>query len=70
MFNQNASAKLLQQLCELKLEERRVSSDIRHLVVNNRTIDFFKAKQLSNPRTGVKSKIKSVESKITPNIIA
>ncbi len=70
MFNQNASAKLLQQLCELKLEERRVSSDIRHLVTNNRTIDFFKAKQLSNLRTGVKSKIKSVESKINPNIIA
>lgn len=70
MFNQNASAKLLQQLCELKLEERRVSSDIRHLVRNNRTIDFFQAKQLSNLRSGVKTKIKSVESKITPNIIA
>ncbi len=70
MFNQNASAKLLQQLCELKLEERRVSSDIRHLVTNSRTIDFYKAKQLNNLRSGVKSKIKSVESKITPNIIA
>jgi len=70
MLNQNASAKLLQQLCELKLEERRVSSDIRHLVKNNRTIDFFAAKQLSNLRTGVKSKIKNVEAKISPNIIA
>lgn len=70
MFNQNASAKLIQQLCELKLEERRVASDIRHLVRNNQTIDFFKAKQLSNLRSGVKSKISNVEAKINPNIIA
>ncbi len=70
MLNQNVSAKLLQQLCELKLEERRVASDIRHLVKNNRTIDFFQAKQLSNLRSGVKNKISNVEAKINPNIIA
>ncbi len=70
MINHNNTAKLIQKLCELKLEERRVSSDIRHLVKNNRTIDFYAAKQLSALRSGVKDKIKSVESKITPNIIA
>ena len=70
MLNQNPNTRLLQQLCELKLEERRVRSDIRHLVKNNRTIDFFKAKQLSSLKLGVKQKIKAVEARITPNIIA
>ncbi len=62
--------KLQHQLCELKLEERRVSSDIRHLVAKNSTIDFYQAKQLNSLRTGLKSKIKNVEAKIMPNIIA
>ncbi len=70
MLNQNQKARLLQQLCELKLEERRVSSDIHHLVKDNRTIDFFKAKQLNSLKTGVKQKIKTVEARIMPNIIA
>lgn len=70
MFNQNQTNRLQLQLCELKLEERRVCSDIRHLVTNNQTIDFFKAKQLNSLRNGLKTKIKSVEAKIMPNIIA
>ncbi len=70
MFNQNQTSKLQLQLCELKLEERRVCSDMRHLVNNNRTIDFFKAKQLNTQRNGLKTKIKSVEARIMPNIIA
>lgn len=70
MFNQNNLGKLQHQLCELRLEERRVCSDIRQLVARNQTIDFFKAKQLNTLRSGLKSKIKTVESKITPNIIA
>ena len=70
MFNQNNLGKLQHQLCELRLEERRVCSDIRQLVAKYQTIDFFKAKQLNTLRSGLKSKIKTVESKITPNIIA
>ncbi len=70
MYNQDAMKKLQYKLCELKLEERRVSSDIRNLVSKNQTIDFFQAKQLNTLRENVKSKIKTVESKITPNIIA
>ena len=70
MFNQNQTSKLQLQLCELKLEERRICSDMRHLVNNNRTIDFFKAKQLNTQRNGLKTKIKSVEARIMPNIIA
>jgi hypothetical protein len=70
MFKDDNTSKLYQQLCELKLEERRVSADIKQLVRKSNTIDFFQAKQLNNMRTGVQTKIKSVESKITPNIIA
>ncbi|MBQ8661757.1 MAG: hypothetical protein IJ482_05485 [Alphaproteobacteria bacterium] len=70
MFNRNPTAKLQHQLCELRLEERRVCSDIKHLVSNNKTIDFFQAKQLNTLRTGVQKKIKSVEARIMPNIIA
>ncbi len=70
MFNQNNMSRLQQQLCELKLEERRVCSDIKHLVSKNQTIDFFQAKQLNTLRTGLKTKIKKVEAKIMPNIIA
>lgn len=67
--NDNLS-KLTHQLCELRLEERRVCSDIRHLVARNATIDFAKAKQLNIMRSGVKKKIESIEAKIMPNIIA
>ncbi len=70
MFNRNPTARLQHQLCELRLEERRVCSDIKHLVSNNKTIDFFQARQLNTLRTGVQKKIKNVEARIMPNIIA
>ena len=70
MFNKNTTARLQHQLCELKLEERRVCSDIRHLVARNNMIDFAKAKQLNALRSGVKKKIATVEARIMPNIIA
>ena len=70
MLNNDNFGKLQQQLCELKLEERRVCSDISRLVNKNRTIDFYQAQQLNKLRTGIKSKIKTVEAKIMPNIIA
>ena len=69
MMNNDNYGKLRQQLCELKLEERRVCSDISALVKKNQTIDFYKAQQLNKMRTGLKSKIKTVESRIMPNII-
>ena len=61
---------LKHQLCELKLEERRVCSDIRHMVARNNMIDFAQAKKLNSLRQGVKTKIANVEAKIMPNIIA
>ena len=70
MLNNDNLGKLQHQLCELRLEERRVCSDIRHLVAKNQTIYFFQAKQLNTLRSGLKTKIKSVEAKIMPNIIA
>ncbi len=70
MLNNDNFGKLQQQLCELKLEERRVCSDISRLVNKNNTIDFFVAQKLNQQRTGIKSKIKSVEARIMPNIIA
>lgn len=62
--------KLQQQLCELKLEERRVKSDIKNLVHKNQTIDFYQAQKLNSMRMGLKNKIKTVEAGIFPNIIA
>lgn len=70
MVNNENFGKLQQQLCELKLEERRVCSDISRLVKKNHTIDFFVAQQLNKQRTGIKNKIKTVEARIMPNIIA
>lgn len=70
MIKNDNLSKLTHQLCELRLEERRVCSDIRHLVSRNSTIDFATAKQLSNMRSGVKKKIESIEAKIMPNIIS
>lgn len=70
MLNNENFGKLQQQLCELKLEERRVCSDISRLVNKSKTIDFFAAQQLNKQRTGIKNKIKTVEARIMPNIIA
>ena len=70
MLNNDNFGKLQQQLCELKLEERRVCSDISRLVNKNQTIDFFQAQKLNQMRSGIKNKIKIVEAKIMPNIIA
>ncbi|MBR2274337.1 MAG: hypothetical protein IJ864_05900 [Alphaproteobacteria bacterium] len=69
-INNNAFNKLQVQLCELKLEERRVKSDIKKLVKNKQMIDFYQAQQLNRQNTSVKSKIQKIETLINPNIIA
>jgi hypothetical protein len=61
---------LQKQLCELKLEERRVCCDIRTLVRTHQTIDFYQAQELNKQRHGIKNRIQNVESKMMPNIIA
>lgn len=69
-INNNSFNKLQVQLCELKLEERRVKSDIKKLVKNKQMIDFYQAQQLNRQNTSVKSKIQKIETLINPNIIA
>ncbi|MBP5699156.1 MAG: hypothetical protein J6W96_06490 [Alphaproteobacteria bacterium] len=68
--NNNSFNKLQVQLCELKLEERRVKSDIKNLVKNKVMIDFYQAQQLNRQKTTVKNKIQKIETLINPNIIA
>jgi len=70
MINSNSLGKLQVQLCELKLEERRVKSDITKLVRNKQMIDFYQAKQLNSQKSSLKNKIQKLETLITPNIIA
>ena len=70
MTNTNSFNKPQVQLCELKLEERRVKSDITKLVRNKQMIDFYQAQQLNHQRTSVKNKIQKIETLINPNIIA
>ena len=69
-INTNSFNKLQVQLCELKLEERRVKSDIKNLVKNKQMIDFYQAQQLNHQNKNVKSKIQKIENLINPNIIA
>ena len=70
MANSNSFSKLQIQLCELKLEERRVKSDITKLVKNKQMIDFYQAQQLNKQKTNLKNKIQSLETIVNPNIIA
>ena len=70
MFNNNNLGKLQQQLCELKLAERRVCNDIHNLSTASKLVDFAAAKKLQSNRTSLQKQIASVEAKIMPNIIA
>lgn len=56
MVNSNSFGKLQVQLCELKLEERRVKSDITKLVKNKQMIDFYQAQQLNSQKASLKNK--------------
>ncbi|MDD4557113.1 MAG: hypothetical protein PHE89_07325 [Alphaproteobacteria bacterium] len=70
MKNNDSLNKLQLHLCELKLEERRVNSEIRSMLNQSNRVDFFQAQKLNSTRVGLKNKIKTVESSIMPNIIA
>ena len=62
--------KLQMELCELKLQERRLHSDIKTLVKTSKTIDFYQAQKLNTLKSGLSQKIKKVEAGLMPNIIA
>ena len=64
------TAKLQLLLCELKLEQRHVNTDMAKLLKQGKTVDFFQARQLKSLKTGLAKKIDKVEASISPNIIA
>lgn len=70
MMGNDKAAKLQLLLCELKLEQRHVNTDMSRLIRQGKTIDFFKAKQLSARKNGLAEKINKVENSMNPNIIA
>lgn len=70
MTTDNKTAKLQLLLCELKLEQRHVNTDLTKLLKQNKTVDFFQARQLNARRDGLAKKINKVEASISPNIIA
>lgn len=70
MVNKEKTAKLQLLLCELKLEQRHLNTDMTKLLKQGKTVDFFKAKQINLMRNGLAKKISHVESSIDPNIIA
>ena len=70
MTSNDKIAKLQLLLCELKLEQRHVNTDMNKLLKAGKTIDFFQAKRLNNMRQGLAKKINNVKANIDPNIIA
>ena len=70
MIGNDKAAKLQLLLCELKLEQRHINTDLSRLLKQGNTVDFFKAKQLNARKSGLADKINKVENSINPNIIA
>lgn len=70
MINNDKIAKLQLLLCEMKLEQRHLNTDMSKLMKGNKTIDFFQAKKLSSMKSGLAKKISKIEASIDPNIIA
>lgn len=70
MIGTDKAAKLQLLLCELKLEQRHINTDLSRLLKQGKTVDFFKAKQLNARKSGLADKINKVENSINPNIIA
>ena len=64
------TAKLQLLLCELKLEQRHVNTDMNRLLKQGKTVDFFQARRLNSLKTGLSKKINKVQASIDPNIIA
>lgn len=70
MATDNKTAKMQMLLCELKLEQRHVNTDLTRLLKQSKTVDFFQARQLNARKSGLAKRISKVESSISPNIIA
>lgn len=70
MMTNDKTAKLQLLLCELKLEQRHVNTDLSRLLKQGKTVDFFQARKLNTLKSGLAKKIDKVEASINPNIIA
>ncbi len=70
MLSNDKMAKLQLKLCEMKLEQRHLNTDMAKLLKSGKTVDFFQAKRLTTLKNGLAKKISSVEASIDPNIIA
>lgn len=70
MTTNDKIARLQLALCELKLEQRHLNTDMANLLKNNKTVDFLQMRQLKALKNSVAKKISSVEQRIDPNIIA
>lgn len=70
MATNDKTAKLQLLLCELKLEQRHVNTDLSRLLKQNKIVDFFQARRLSSEKSGLTKKINKLETAINPNIIA
>jgi len=70
MTNNDKIAKLQLLLCEMKLEQRHLNTDMSKLLRGGKTVDFFQAKKLSSMKSGLAKKISKIEASIDPNIIA
>ena len=70
MTTNDKNSKLQLLLCELKLEQRHVNTDMSRLLKQSKTVDFFQARRLSSLKSGLAKKIDKVEASINPNIIA
>lgn len=70
MTTNDKTAKMQLLLCELKLEQRHVNTDLSKLLKQGKTVDFFQARKLNSLKSGLAKKINKVEASINPNIIA
>lgn len=70
MTTNDKMAKLQLLLCEMKLEQRHINTDLAKLLKQNQTIDFFQARSLNKQKSSLAKKINKVEASINPNIIA
>jgi hypothetical protein len=70
MTTNDKIAKLQLVLCELKLEQRHVNTDMAKLLKSGKTVDFFQAKRLNAQKSSLAKKISHVQANIDPNIIA
>ena len=70
MISNDKIARLQLALCELKLEQRHLNTDMANLLKNSKTIDFLQMRRLKTMKNSVAKKISHVEASIDPNIIA